>query len=846
MDSNHVNHECCRMSYKYAAALFFTVLWMSSTVLFGAVEEDPATMGSSGALTLMAGSLDPSANPAILGLPVTPQGGIILTPFLPSMRLGYFSDVLALTPYKDLWSGDYDDDFWHNYINTIINKSFNVEGLSPSATSRKIEQKVEDGVSIYAGGNVNLFALRLPRLLVDITTTVDCEARVSGVPFLVLFSDKKGLVKGNTLDLTDTRADLISLTRIGVRYAHPFSLPHLFDRIGSWTKGTIVFDQGALGGGVKYVVGNSMMRLRVPKGDITVAPDGENVSYKARVVLTESGTIVDSSFKFEPLAGNGFGIDAGYAMSGAKGPRFGVAMHDLGFVAWRGAKESEFYIACDSLNLDVVQGSNKDTEDDDPFVDTITDTLRFKSVGTRYTMLPLRFSLSAGYEWDMTARFGSSIAALSDFARVGLNYEQHVTRWPGRSRIPKLSIGGENGFLYGVLPLRAGFSFGGAEKFASTFGLGIDARAIKLDVAYKANGSLYFYPRRGIEVALRIAATWGSSRDSDGDKISGSRDNCPQEPEDKDGFNDSDGCPDPDNDNDGILDANDKCPNVAEDKDGFQDEDGCPDYDNDEDKIPDSLDKCPDKAEDNDTVQNADGCPNYDDDGDKIPDSLDKCPDQPEDIDGFEDQDGCPDFDNDKDSIPDSLDQCPNAPEDHVGPADRDGCPSFDTDNDGIPDSVDACPKEAEIYNWINDMEGCPDTLALPSIAVQDQIRKSMETIVSAKPSSKSKAAIAALSTAMQSLSPARFAIGPVLTTETVAVRTARIGKTIELKDAILGNGIADSMVYISEFDRLPASSTDIVVVKTEGKEPIYCAIITGKETWAALQKPSTTPLKNE
>jgi outer membrane protein OmpA-like peptidoglycan-associated protein len=48
-----------------------------------------------------------------------------------------------------------------------------------------------------------------------------------------------------------------------------------------------------------------------------------------------------------------------------------------------------------------------------------------------------------------------------------------------------------------------------------------------------------------------------------------------------------------DSDNDGIPDTADKCPQVPEDKDGFQDEDGCPDYDNDNDHLPDSLDKCP-------------------------------------------------------------------------------------------------------------------------------------------------------------------------------------------------------------------------------------------------------------
>jgi outer membrane protein OmpA-like peptidoglycan-associated protein len=66
-------------------------------------------------------------------------------------------------------------------------------------------------------------------------------------------------------------------------------------------------------------------------------------------------------------------------------------------------------------------------------------------------------------------------------------------------------------------------------------------------------------------------------RDTDGDGIADPDDRCPTEPEDKDGFEDADGCPDPDNDKDGILDKNDKCPNEAEVVNGVDDEDGCPD-----------------------------------------------------------------------------------------------------------------------------------------------------------------------------------------------------------------------------------------------------------------------------
>jgi len=83
------------------------------------------------------------------------------------------------------------------------------------------------------------------------------------------------------------------------------------------------------------------------------------------------------------------------------------------------------------------------------------------------------------------------------------------------------------------------------------------------------------------------------ARDTDGDGIDDSMDQCVLEPEDKDGYLDDDGCPDPDNDGDGIPDAVDQCKNEPEDFDGWQDQDGCPDPDNDGDGVADVDDFCP-------------------------------------------------------------------------------------------------------------------------------------------------------------------------------------------------------------------------------------------------------------
>jgi outer membrane protein OmpA-like peptidoglycan-associated protein len=131
--------------------------------------------------------------------------------------------------------------------------------------------------------------------------------------------------------------------------------------------------------------------------------------------------------------------------------------------------------------------------------------------------------------------------------------------------------------------------------------------------------------------------------DRDKDGIPNERDACPDVAEDKDGFEDADGCPDPDNDKDGIVDADDRCPLVAEDKDGFEDDDGCPDLDNDQDGLPDAVDRCPLEPEDKDGFEDDDGCPDLDNDQDGFPDAVDRCPLEPETVNGFNDDDGCPD-----------------------------------------------------------------------------------------------------------------------------------------------------------------------------------------------------------
>jgi hypothetical protein len=98
-----------------------------------------------------------------------------------------------------------------------------------------------------------------------------------------------------------------------------------------------------------------------------------------------------------------------------------------------------------------------------------------------------------------------------------------------------------------------------------------------------------------------------------------------------------------DMDSDRLLNVDDECPALSEDYDGFEDEDGCPEPDNDMDKIEDHVDQCKNEPEDIDQDRDEDGCPDIDDDQDGIKNEDDQCKNEPETKNNIKDGDGCPD-----------------------------------------------------------------------------------------------------------------------------------------------------------------------------------------------------------
>ena len=92
-----------------------------------------------------------------------------------------------------------------------------------------------------------------------------------------------------------------------------------------------------------------------------------------------------------------------------------------------------------------------------------------------------------------------------------------------------------------------------------------DDVALVVGLGAAVSGGTEAFATAGLRYTPRV-------HDRDGDGVPDRLDQCPELEEDRDGFEDGDGCPEIDNDNDEVGDEDDKCPNEA----GPAENDGCP------------------------------------------------------------------------------------------------------------------------------------------------------------------------------------------------------------------------------------------------------------------------------
>ena len=565
----------------------------------------------------------PQENPALLGVDRVPRSGLMIAP-ISNFGVGLWSDKLALSPLIEYWKANSGDTGVSRTLSKVLTNSFNLSGMTPQQVSDKLTSELAGGVTIYAGAKATLASFAQNRIAFDITTRVEQQTHLPDGPLFAVFSTNKGLQVGNTLDFSNIRSDALWTTDFTFNIGLPVTVPALND--------FFKLRYGAGGLGVKYVMGHSIFHAQADNGKLTYDQASNSWIADGNLTVQTAGAGLkgywDYSNPFKnsvlpPITGHGIGIDLGGILYDETGSMT-INVKDLGVIFWLSNVQTVTYkVHTSGMNVDDIvtaidsfganpRGITRLFQKQGGFISDSTNDSLVNGNGFA-TMLPLRLDIGYARTFDLSK---SNVPYLAKYANVSADYDQGFTNQPGNSLIPRVSIGAEAGALYGYLPIRMGFVLGGQELFASALGAGLNFKYFSLNAAYKAVGTMYFVPSHGVELAAGMGFNWGMTLPPKYVVV-----------------------PEYDRDHDGIPDSVDRCPDVAEDKDGFEDADGCPDYDNDADGIPDSLDQCPNLP----GTRENEGCPVFDQDKDGIPDSLDKCPKESENYNGYMDEDGCPD-----------------------------------------------------------------------------------------------------------------------------------------------------------------------------------------------------------
>jgi outer membrane protein OmpA-like peptidoglycan-associated protein len=125
----------------------------------------------------------------------------------------------------------------------------------------------------------------------------------------------------------------------------------------------------------------------------------------------------------------------------------------------------------------------------------------------------MAINIGYAYMWNFKERqlplALQPLKSIAKYATGAVNYQQQLAGGPGRSYVPRLSLGSELGAAGGVIPLRLGLVLGGPEEFASALGFGINFNYASLQFSYKAIGHLFFVPVHGMELAAALNVNWG-------------------------------------------------------------------------------------------------------------------------------------------------------------------------------------------------------------------------------------------------------------------------------------------------------------------------------------------------
>lgn len=277
-----------------------------------------------------------------------------------------------------------------------------------------------------------------------------------------------------TYDLSENEINAYWIRELNFSYARNIKI-----------KNNNTFDNVSFGVSVKPQFG--LYYLNTQSNNLSVYTDDSNAVHSSgEVKFLYAGLTDNNDFKYSAgNAGFGFGFDAGLNFRLKNFSKYGflnigLSVTDVGYINWN--KNTNTYYNDGSYIITDI--TNK--EQTDSLKDIIKSTKT--PVPDFTTGLPpvLRFGVS----YKIIDRVRGKDSLNNEKATFAADYIQGLSENLGGSTIPLVGIGGEYN-LSKVISPRAGFTFGGLQKFAFSIGLGINAGPVIIDVGTNNISSIF-------------------------------------------------------------------------------------------------------------------------------------------------------------------------------------------------------------------------------------------------------------------------------------------------------------------------------------------------------------------
>lgn len=440
------------------------------------------------------------------------------SPVLNRIEAGYWSDKLALVPYREYFSVGKPEN-WSRLAAQLLSESFNLAGKSAEETSQMITDAIKGGASVYGHLQFSPVELVRDRITAEIVSSIYFSCDLPEAPFLLLFSEKNGLRTGTDLPLTHLGLQVCMNTDIDAHYIKKISAHKTLQILNKITFGIIECENVYMVNGMTFSLGNAMLDITTKDGGIHLNSDGTELYADVHFKLRGSGINIrndnilnvtrDKGF---PVSGIGFGINSGLLLKGEH-TSVSVGVKKLGPMIWSKMKEAD--ISFKTANISVAELLQKNYQlfdtDNGGKVSGVDTGEIMHDISSRVCWLPLCVNGYYEYRFFLQSK-GKKQWTVPEYVIPSISYNHNLTSWPGIVTGPGVTIGCEAGFINGIIPLSTGWSFGYGKKVASLLSAGLNVKKFNLQIGYEATGTPYWYPKRGCTVYLDFVSGGGGRR----------------------------------------------------------------------------------------------------------------------------------------------------------------------------------------------------------------------------------------------------------------------------------------------------------------------------------------------